>query len=435
MANRRRRRRRGSRRRRGFASWPIARKITTILAVVLIGVITSGVIYAANKYSKIETTKINADELSISDEIEASGLDGTGYMNIALFGVDTRADGSVDGTRSDTIIVASLNRETKEVKLASVYRDTLLEQSDGSYNKANSAYSTGIINEGAEGGPKEAMALLNRNLDMDIDHYVTVDFSALVDLIDALGGIEIDVQEEEVFYVNGYSEEIQKNTGIYSPDIGGPGPQLLNGTQATAYCRIRYTTGDDFRRTERQRDVITKVVEKLQTAKLSSLNKIIDSVFPKVSTNFTLPEILAYAKDIKSYQLGETTGFPDNKNFATLTGVGSSVIPVTLQSNVVTLHQFLFGDDGYTPSSTVTAISSTIENKVAGLSDSSTNESNYDSSESSSDYDSDYDSSSSYDSSNSTSDYDSSNSSSNDDSDYDSNNNSNSGSDYDEDEY
>lgn len=254
-------------------------------------------------------------------------------------------------------MIASLNRETLEVKISSVYRDTLLQQSDGTLNKANSAY--------AYGGPEAAIAMLNENLDMDIEHYVTVNFNALIDVIDAVGGVEIDVQPEEVDYINGYATEIIKVTGKGSGGVNEPGLQTLNGVLATAYSRIRYTAGDDFKRAERQREVLTKVIEKLQGASLSQINKIIDKVFPEVSTNFTLTEILDYALDAFDYKLGETTGFPFDKSTDTLNNIGSVVIPVTLESNVQQLHEFFFGtEDGYTPSSTVSTISGNIVAKA-----------------------------------------------------------------------
>ena len=186
-------------------------------------------------------------------------------------------------------MIASLNRETLEVKVSSVYRDTLLQLNDGSLNKANSAYSFG--------GPEGAIAMLNENLDMDIQHYVTVNFNSLIDVIDAVGGVDINVTEEEIPYVNAYAVEIIEVTGRQSPGVSEPGLQTLNGLQATAYARIRYTAGDDFKRTERQRAVLTEVIRKLQGASLSQINKIIDKVFPEVSTNFTLTEILNYALD------------------------------------------------------------------------------------------------------------------------------------------
>ena len=317
-----------------------------ICVVLLIFVIVAivGVAYFGSKMGKLNVAKLNVDALSISDELS---YDESGYLNVALFGLDKRANNDEMGERSDTIMVASLNRETKEVKISSVYRDTLLQQKDGTYNKANSAYSFG--------GAEQAIAMLNKNLDLDIQHYVTVDFGALVDVIDALGGIDIDVTDEEVEYLNGYIMEIIENTGVNTVAVEHSGLQTLSGVQATAYARIRYTAGDDFKRAERQRLVLAKIAEKAQQADLATINKIIDKVFPKIETNFTLKEILAYTMDYED--------------------AGNVVVPLTLESNVKILHQYLFGEDGYTPSSTLSAINSELEsisqNGSMGTTDSS----------------------------------------------------------------
>lgn len=361
MAGNRRHYRRGRRsKRRGFASWSIGKKIGLILGGTVAFVAAAGVGILASKLSKIDHVSLNPEELNVSVEAQEQKKHrerGTGYLNVALFGVDSRDNELEEGTRSDTIMVASLNRETLEVKIASVYRDTLLEQRGGALDKANAAYSYG--------GPEDAVAMLNKNLDLDIEHYVTVNFNSLIDVVDAVGGIEIDIQQEEIPYVCGYVMELMKVTGKVSAGVTEPGPQVLNGMQATAYARIRHTTGDDYRRTERQRDVLTKIVEKLQGVSVAQLNEIIDKVFPEVSTNFTLAEILDYAIDAFDYKLGETVGFPFDKTTDKLANIGDSVIPVTLESNVEELHKFLFGDsENYTPSGTIASIDNKITAKV-----------------------------------------------------------------------
>lgn len=312
------------------AAVKVAIGICSILLILVLAAI--GVL--ASKMSKLNQVKLDPDTLSIDDDLT---YDETGYLNVALFGVDTRENDDELGTRSDTIIIASLNRETKEVKLVSVYRDTLLQQDDGTFNKANAAYSFG--------GAREAIAMLNSNLGLDIQHYVTVDFSAMVDVIDALGGIDIEVTDEELPYINGYAAEITANTGVDTWALEEPGLHHLNGVLATAYARIRYTLGDDYKRTERQRTVLARITEKAQQAELSTLNTIIDRVFPKVETNFSLIEILAYAKDIKKYKLGETTGFPFEKDTMNYGDAGNVVVPVGLYENVRQLYHYLFGTE------------------------------------------------------------------------------------------
>lgn len=358
-----------SNKKRRKSGMSIGSKVAIAICVILLILVLAAIGVLASKMSKLNTEQIDTDKLSISDELE---LDQTGYLNVALFGLDTREKNEdLSGiSRSDTIMVASLNRETKEVKLASVYRDTLLQMtdmkvSDGEFysyadvdlQKANAAY--------AFGEEEEAIAMLNRNLDLDIQKYVTVDFSALVDVINALGGIEIDVTEEEVDYINGYGTEVAAETGVITDYVYNAGLQVLDGVQATSYCRIRQTLGDDFKRAERQRTVLTKVAEKAQTADIATLNTIIDKVFPKLKTNFTLTEILAYAKDVKKYKLGETLGFPMEKETMSYPGQGDSVIPVTLEGNVIELHKYLFGaEEIYTPTSTVQTISDMIADQT-----------------------------------------------------------------------
>ena len=341
-----------------IAGWSWKKKIIVIICVVLTLVLgAAGAVfgYAASKVNKIQKIEVKKETLkeSITEEVEHK----SGYLNVAVFGLDSR-DGSLDkGNRSDTIMIVSLNQETYEVKMVSVYRDTFMRLKDGSYNKANAAY--------AFGGPEGAISMINRSMDMDISKYVAVNFNALVDVIDALGGLDITLTDAEVVHMNNYCVETSKVTGAdytkIEPEVAGT--YHLNGVQAVSYSRIRYTGGGDFERTSRQRHVLELIAEKAQSASFSTLNKIIDKVFPQVSTNFTITEMIAYAKDIAKYKLGDSMGFPDNNSFDMLDVVGSVVIPETLTSNVEDVHKFLFGDDGYTISSNVTDIEAGIREK------------------------------------------------------------------------
>ena len=342
------------RRKHGFASWSIGKKLGVILGGTFAAVAATGVVLVASKMTKIATTELDTDKLNIAETSEEQE---TGYLNVALFGLDSREGDLGKGNRSDTMMIASLNKATGEVKLVSVYRDTLLKLDDGSYNKANAAY--------AFGGPEGAISMINRSMDMDISKYVAVNFNALVDVIDALGGLDITLTDAEVVHMNNYCVETSKVTGAdytkIEPEVAGT--YHLNGVQAVSYSRIRYTGGGDFERTSRQRHVLELIAEKAQSASFSTLNKIIDKVFPQVSTNFTITEMIAYAKDIAKYKLGDSMGFPDNNSFDMLDVVGSVVIPETLTSNVEDVHKFLFGDDGYTISSNITDIEAGIREK------------------------------------------------------------------------
>ena len=362
MTQRQSRKRRARRRRkRGFSTWSLGRKILLVFVVALLLVITAGVVYAADKLGKLEQTKLDTKKLNISDEVNL----GEGYTNLALFGLDSRYGELGEGVRSDSIIIASLNNKTKEIKMVSLYRDTLLELEDGSLNKANSAY--------AFGGPEEAVAMINKNLDLNIEDYIAVNFNALVDVIDELGGMDVTLSDAEVVHMNNYCVETSEVTGkTYTkiePEVAGT--YHLNGVQATSYARIRYTAGGDFERTERQRFVLEQIAESAKKVSFSSLNSIMDKVFPQVATSMELGEMLKYAKIGTSLKIGETKGFPEANTSDTLSGVGSVVIPDDMIQSVRELHEFLFPDLEYEVSSTVKAIDEKIRNKSLEKSDGS----------------------------------------------------------------
>ncbi len=269
------------------------------------------------------------------------------YRNIALFGVDS-LDGSLGaGNRTDTIIVASINLETKEVKLVSVFRDTYLNIGKDTYRKANNAYF--------KGGAEQAMGMLNMNLDLNISDFVTVGFEGLKETIDLLGGIEIEVDSEELKHINNYQQTMAKSMGVDYKEVTKTGTQKLDGLQATAYCRIRYTAGNDYKRTARQREVIEKIVEKAQKASLSTLSDIANAVFPKVATSLELKEILSLLGSVNDYTMGDNTGFPfeEDRTTGSIGSNGSCVVPTTLAENVTTLHEFLFNETDYEPTDSV----------------------------------------------------------------------------------
>lgn len=371
-------RRRGQRRvRRKQGNWftrlKMWQRVLLCTAAVLLCLVFAGVAYVYAMWNKIDTQVIKADDLIINEEVKQNKeVDlGDGYTNVALFGVDSRDGNLGEGNRTDCIIVASLNNETKEIKMVSVYRDTLLDLSEGTYQKCNAAYSYG--------GPVMAINMLNMNLDLDIEDYVTVDFGAIADAIDLLGGVEIDLQEEEIAPLNKYINETARSAGKEAHRVEQSGLQLLDGSQATTYARIRSTAGGDFTRTERQRLVIEKMFEKALKADLGTINAIIDKVFPQVSTSFTLQEILTYAAAYSEYTLSDNMGFPSDNTTDTLSGLGSIVIPQDLVSNVSKLHEFLFGAADYTPSSTVQTVNANIISTVnsAGTASASGSEEEY----------------------------------------------------------
>ena len=346
---RRRRRRKQMKIIQWFKKLSTKQKVLLVSGVALLLLMFAGVIYVASIFNKLDTQQIDEDEIVINELDETVGV---GYTNFVLFGGDSRSGDVTKNLNTDTIIIVSLNNATKEVKMVSVYRDTLLDVKNGKIKKCNSAYSSG--------GATQAINMLNTNLDLNIKKYVTVDFSAVVDLVDMVGGIEIDVSEKEYKEVNKYIAETARVAKKAAIPLTHAGVQKLDGVQATTYARIRKNVGNDFARTERQRLVIQKVVEKAMKSNWSTINKIIDELFPRISTNFTMTEILVYAKDFVRYKFGETAGFPFKKGSGTIPGKGSSVFPITLKSNVSELHEFLYGTEDYQPSLKVVEISGEI---------------------------------------------------------------------------
>ena len=345
------------------------RKVLFILEIIVLLLFIGGLyVYGqiSAKLDKIDIQETDLQEQDIVTNDQAPQM--TGYTTYALFGLDHRSrNEKLNTENSDTIIIASINNDTKAVKLVSVYRDTLLNVKDDTYSKANAAY--------ALGGPAQAVNMLNTNLDLNITDYVSIDFDALVTVVDCLGGLDIPLSYAEIVHMNNYCVETAEETGkSYTPvELPEPKPEdqeaifgtyHLNGVQATSYCRIRYTASLDMGRTERQRRVIQMIVDKAKKAGLSTIFDIMDQVFPMVKTSVSKTEILKLIPAMIGYSIDETTGFPQDYKFATVKG--SVIVPTTLDFNVLKLHQFLYGNTNYTPTQDVLNKSAQIAAIVGG---------------------------------------------------------------------
>lgn len=308
-------------------------------------------LFIAYKYTQITKTDIREDQIVVNSSISDDELSRMrDYTTLAFFGVDSRSGALESGANSDTIMLCSIDNETKEVRLASVYRDTYLDTTEGEYRKCTEVY--------AIGGAQQSLSMLNKNLDLNITDYVTVNFQALVELVDLLGGVDITLSEGEVIWLNGYLVEERDVLGKECEDVPGPGLQHLNGMQALAYSRIRYI-GLDYERTQRQRTVLEQILKKAQNSDLLVLNQVIDTILPMVSTSLSVTEMLKLASGAGKYHMSETVGFPFDKTTMEL-AAGDCVIPVGLAVNVSQLHSYLYGSEAYVPSETVQQISNTI---------------------------------------------------------------------------
>ena len=326
--------------------------IILLLILVIIAAIFGGAYwYVEDKLGKMQQVKISDEELQINDEVEESL---SGYRNIAIFGVDSRSSNLGKGNRSDCIIIASINEKTKEVKLASVYRDTYVQIQGHGLDKINHAYSYGEA--------PLALGTLNTNLDLNVKEFITVNFDAVAEAVDELGGVQINVEQNEIEYLNMYQTETSKVTGKEIKQVTKSGLQTLNGVQAVSYGRIRYTAGGDYKRTERMRDVIEAMLKKLQTKSIGEINTLLDNILPKIYTNISTGSIISEIPSITKYKITDSIGWPYNIKGKTMTLWYG--IPITLESNVVQLHQELFGESDYKVSDTVKEISNKIIEKT-----------------------------------------------------------------------
>ena len=335
--------------------------------VILVGLVVALAFILKTTDEEEGLTKIDIEEPSTNpgvDEHWTNNEELQKFTNIALFGVDARNSKLESGTRSDTIMILSVNNETGEAKLVSVYRDTYLNLGNDVYNKCNAAY--------AKGGPEQAISMLNMNLDLYITDFVTIGFEGLMEVVDAVGGVEIDIKENEIVHLNNYQASMyateaqpDKITNDYVP-ITEPGVQTLSAYQAVAYCRIR-AVGNDFGRTERQRNVLQAVLNKAQTASPDKLAEIAESVFPLIATSLDIDEILGLVSKVNSYKIVGSTGFPFDTNITTgkIGSKGSCVIPLDLTTNVELLHEYLYPGVEYTPSPEVLQYSQIIESDTS----------------------------------------------------------------------
>lgn len=309
------------------------------------------------------------------------------YTNIALVGLDVRDQNNLDFANSDTMIIASINNVTGDVRMVSVYRDTLVnvdtKEGDpvidslkegidngysastiGRYDKANSAYMYGGIDR--------MIAMMENNFDIHIDGYAVVNFSAVSEVVEDLGGIDVWMTKQEVIHMNNYCVETSAATGrSYTPIT--PDEEAhdyhLNGVQAVSYARIRYTAGNDMKRTQRQRVVINKIVDKAKSQPLAAIKTIITNVLPNCKTSLPLDDLFSYAANIQYYQIEKTSGFPFTHIERHCWPNGKEidpVVPVTLAENVKMLHEFLFNETEYEPTLLTSYFSRGIE-EISGL--------------------------------------------------------------------
>lgn len=324
---------------------------------------------------KMNQDTLDSSQIQINSEVKAntdlSQMSGT--QVIALVGVDARGvEGSelAESMNSDTIILCCIDHDKQEIRMVSIMRDTWMNMAKYTdeyyeFDKANSAYN--------RGGPESMLSMLNTNLDFALTDYVTVNFKALADAIDVLGGLDIEMTNAECVHANNYNREVSEAQGVeyeaipYDEDLGDDYSEVrhVSGALATSYARIRYGGGDDAKRTSRQRIVINLMVQKLKQNPTKIL-EILDKVMGNVSTSLTKNEILELGMHAVTYTMGTSYAYPFQLCYGenVVNALGEDVvIPVTLEFNVRELHEYLYPGLSYEPSAAVTEYSDYIARK------------------------------------------------------------------------
>ena len=310
--------------------------ILGVLLFFIIGTVGGVYIYANSLFNKMEKVEINKDNVGISQDVEdkLSKYDDS-ITNIALFGIDA-SDGGVG--RSDSIMIATIDTHNKKLKLTSIMRDSYVNIDGHGLDKINHAY--------AFGKAELAIKTLNENFDLNISEFAAVNFSTLPKIIDKIGGIELDIDSEELQYINGYISDLNgiNNTSV-SP-ISSTGLQHVNGTQAMAYCRIRYTSGGDYKRTERHREVLSKMFEKILSMSPTSYPSLLNEILPMISTSLSASEIMDLGNEV--LKVGSTSleqeRFPlDGYCEGQMIG-GVYYLTFDKETTVNQLHDYIFED-------------------------------------------------------------------------------------------
>lgn len=328
--------------------------ILLVLVIFILGLGVAGYTFVNGKIGKMQKENIDTTAVGINEETKQELK---GYRNIALLGIDSRADDYGLGNRSDCMIIASINQETNAVKLISVYRDTYVyvtENGTKRLDKITHAYSYG--------GAQNTLKSLNEAMDLNITEFVTVNFDAVIAAVDSLGGVYIDIDESEIKYVNDYIDATSESSRVKSSHITHSGRQKLDGVQAVSYTRVRYTAGGDYKRTERMRTVVEAMLSKAKTLNVGQLNSFADTILPKIRTNISTSEIWGLIPKLASFKVTESIGWPyDTKGITLDRWYG---VPVTLKSNVERLHKEAFEQEDYEASDTVKEMSAAIVKKT-----------------------------------------------------------------------
>ena len=279
-----------------------------VLAVILILLIIAGSVafaFIKNKldkinYEEIDTANLSINENLINDINSVEGVDVTPeefneIKTIAIFGSDSRnIEDAYDDGRSDCIIIATINPTNKSISLVSIPRDTYVNVPGHGKTKINHAF--------AYGQEQLSIKTINENFGLSISEYITVSWDAVATIVDMVGGIDLEISEAEKDFINGRVDVYSKNLNKSSEKLASSGNVHLNGVQTLAHCSNRYVGNNDFERAERQRTVITTLLQVISQKSVTEINKIIDEFLPYVKTNIDVVKYSSYIPDILKYK-------------------------------------------------------------------------------------------------------------------------------------
>lgn len=265
-----------------MATW---KKVIIGIVVAIIVIIAAGMGYIYSTLSKTNKVELNKDSLGLNQNAQSADKKDD-IINIALFGVDAP---NGQAGRSDADLILTIDKKHHKLKLTSIMRDSYVDVKGHGMTKLTHAY--------AYGGPELALNTINTNFDLAIDKFITVNFTSLPKVIDKLGGVDINLTPGDLKYMNGYIKNLDNINKTDSPEVNSTGMHHLDGTQALAYCRIRYDGGDQ-RRTERQRTVLEAVLEKMKDTPATQYPGILNELLPLVTTNISSNEFISLGKDI-----------------------------------------------------------------------------------------------------------------------------------------
>lgn len=308
--------------------WPIILASMVGLFVMAVG---GGYLYVNNVLNKIDKVDIDESKLGVNDELSKKYGK---VQNIALFGVDSTDGGN---GRSDSTMILTIDREHKKLKITSLMRDSYVSIDGHGNDKLNHAY--------AFGGPELAIRTINQNFGLNIKDFATVNFSSLPKIIDTLGGVDIDIDSEELKYINDYINDLNRLNKTNVSSITKTGLQKLNGTQAMAYCRIRYTTGGDYKRTERHREVLEKLFEGIKEVSVAKYPTILNDLMPMVKTSLSTSEILGLGTNMVNMGKNlEQDRFPKDSDGKESMINGVYYLQFDKNTTKNKLHQWIFED-------------------------------------------------------------------------------------------